>query len=112
MMNYSEILGLLEKGFTPDQIMQLQTQAPQPEPTPAPAPQPAPAPAPAPAPQPEPTPAWADALNQNILAMTRAVQAQGIAQSFKEVPSTEQIAADAMAAVIAPPVRNNKGGNK
>jgi len=109
-MNYSEILGLLEKGFSPDQIMQLQTPAqvqPQAQPAALEKVQPQAQPA---AQQQEQAPAWADALNQNILAMTRAVQAQGLAQSIKEIPSTEQIAADAMAAVIAPPARNNKGG--
>lgn len=112
-MQYSEILDLLGKGFTPAQITDLANApapAPEPAPVPAPAPtpEPAPEPAPAPAPAPDQAPAWAVALNDSITKMTMAVQAQGIMNSIQPPKQVETVD-DIMAQMISPPVPMKKG---
>lgn len=108
-MNYAQILNLLDRGLTPDQIMGLQA-APDPVPAAAPAPAedhaPAPAPAPAPA-DPDAVPAWAAELTQTIGRMTNALHASAIMNSQQpEVqPETPE---DALAAIIAPPAKKGR----
>ena len=67
-MTYENIMELLNKGFTPDQVMQLMQ-----------APEPAPEPEPEPAPEPAPEP---DRGNAAILAaldkLTKSVQAAAL----------------------------------
>lgn len=55
-MNATEILKLIDAGFTADEIRGMIAPEPAPEPTPAPAPEPAPEPNPAPTPE-DPAPA-------------------------------------------------------
>ena len=108
-MTYSEIVKLLDKGFTPDQIMALHdTPAPEqvpptdPEPTPAPVPETPPAvvneyvePA---------EPEWAKKLNENITSMKNAIYAQNI-QKDLGTDAPEKTAEDVLLDVLG----NNKG---
>ena len=123
-MTYSEIVKLLDKGFTPEQIMALHDA---PEPTPAPAADPTPAPAadPTPAPAADPTPApaaapavvnqyvepaepeWAKKLNENITSMKNAIYAQNIQKDLGGTPP-EKSAEDVLLDVLG----NNKGAQK
>ena len=108
-MTYSEIVKLLDKGFTPDQIMALHD-------TPAPEPAPAADPEPTPAPVPETPPAvvneyvepaepeWAKKLNENITSMKNAIYAQNI-QKDLGTDAPEKTAEDVLLDVLG----NNKG---
>lgn len=84
-MKYDQILALLDKGFTPEQVMALQSAPdpvipePQPEPQSEQVPQQEPAPA---EPVQEAEPEWAKKLNDNIQRMTNAIHAQNIAQDI------------------------------
>ena len=114
-MTYSEIVKLLDKGFTPDQIMALHdTPAPAPaaDPEPAPAADPAAAPAAAPAvvteyvePQ---EPEWAKKLNENITSMKNAIYAQNI-QKDLGTGAPEKTAEDVLLDVLG---NNDKGAAK
>ena len=85
-MKYTEIVELLDKGFTPEQIMQLQV-APVPvqdqdqvkdaEPGPEPVQDQQPE-----MPKQDVEPDWAKELNKNIQRMTNAIYAQNIAQDI------------------------------
>lgn len=112
-MNFAEIEKLLDKGFTPEQIMQLQDAPKQPasddarigdaqkqDPTPAPAPDPAAA------------PDWAQALTESISGLRKTIQAQALAAAQQSAPkSVDDMAQDALAAIIAPTYnKNNEGG--
>ena len=109
-MVLSEIMALVNAGFTKDDISKLLTAAPDQEPAPAPTPEPAPAPAPAPAPEPAPAPAPAEDqqpsmadLMQSIAKLTSAVQANAIAHSV--IPggtNQEPTAEDMLAEIIRP----------
>lgn len=85
-MKYEQILALLDKGFTPEQVMALQS-APDPAVVPDPQPEAQPEqvqqqePAPA-EPVQEAEPEWAKKLNENIQRMTNAIHAQNIAQDI------------------------------
>lgn len=115
-MTYSEIVKLLDKGFTPEQIMALHDT---PEPEPAPAADPAPAPAADPTPAPAATPAvvneyvepaepeWAKKLNENITSMRNAIYAQNIQKDLGGTPP-EKSAEDVLLDVLG----NNKGAAK
>lgn len=108
-MTYSEIVKLLDKGFTPDQIMALHD-------TPAPEPAPAADPEPTSAPVPETPPAvvneyvepaepeWAKKLNENITSMKNAIYAQNI-QKDLGTDAPEKSAEDVLLDVLG----NNKG---
>ena len=108
-MTYSEIVKLLDKGFTPDQIMALHD-------TPAPEPAPAADPEPTPVPVPETPPAvvneyvepaepeWAKKLNENITSMKNAIYAQNI-QKDLGTDAPEKTAEDVLLDVLG----NNKG---
>lgn len=125
-MTFEQIMTLLNKGFTPDQIMSL-TNSPNvmqnkpsgnqdPAPTPAdPAPatvpttSPAPAPAdPAPAPAPTTTPEQTGTGNADILAalakLTATIQNQQIAQAMIPGGAMQQkeTAEDVLASIINP----------
>lgn len=112
MMNFAEIEKLLDKGFTPEQIMQLQDAASgdaaadqKQDPTPAPAQDPAPAPDPAAAPD------WAQALTESISGLRKTIQAQALAAAQQSAPkSVDDMAQDALAAIIAPTYNKNEGG--
>lgn len=113
-MTYSEIVKLLDKGFTPDQIMALHdTPAPSlaADPEPAPAADPAAAPASTPAvvtEYVEPTePEWARKLNENITSMKNAIYAQNI-QKDLGTGAPEKTAEDVLLDVLG----NNKGAEK
>lgn len=119
-MTYSEIVKLLDKGFTPEQIMALHDT---PAPEPAPAADPAPTPAADPAADPEPAPAaapavvteyvepaepeWAKKLNENITSMKNAIYAQNIQKDLGGTPP-EKTAEDVLLDVLG----NNKGAQK
>lgn len=119
-MTYTEIVKLLDKGFTPDQIMTLHDA---PEATPAPAADPTPAPEPAPVADPTPAPAaapavvnqyvepaepeWAKKLNENITSMKNAIYAQNIQKDLGGTPP-EKTAEDVLLDVLG----NNKGAQK
>ena len=122
----SDVLALVNAGFTKDEIMALlaptpapvptptpePTPAPDPAPTPAPAPAPDPAPAPAPAPAPTPAPPiirtpddasqemFNNILNQ-MKALTQAVYQNNIIGSNNPLP-TQRTAEDITAEIINP----------
>ncbi len=110
-MVLSEIMALVNAGFTKDDISKLLTAAPDqepapaPEPTPAPVPEPAPEPTPAPAPAPAPAedqqPSMAD-LMQSIAKLTSAVQANAIAHSVIPGGAQQPTAEDMLAEIIRP----------
>lgn len=112
MMNFAEIEKLLDKGFTPDQIMQLQDAASKDDadqkqdPTSADQKQ-----DPAPADQKQDAPDWAQALTESISGLRKTIQAQALAAAQQSVPkSVDDMAQDALAAIIAPTYNKNEGG--
>lgn len=106
MMTYAEILNLLERGMTPDQIMQLST-APNPEQPPVQEPEITPEPEQNPVNVPERAPEWVNQLNANIARMTNALHANAImnSQQPEQAPMTAE---QALAEIIAPP-KTRKG---
>lgn len=110
MMNFAEIEKLLDKGFTPEQIMQLQQ-----DPTPADDQKNDPAPADArigdAADQKQDAPDWAQALTESISGLRKTIQAQALAAAQQSAPkSVDDMAQDALAAIIAPTYNKNEGG--
>ena len=114
-MRYEEIINLLDRGFTPDQITALTgAAAPDPEPAPAdpePDPEPAPAdPEPAPA-DPEPDPEISR-LNTEIENLKKQLQAQNIkTQSVSILPGDRETVESVLATIIRPPFEH-KDNNK
>ena len=114
-MRYEEIINLLDRGFTPDQITALTgAAAPDPEPEPAdpePDPEPAPAdPEPAPA-DPEPDPEISR-LNTEIENLKKQLQAQNIkTQSVSILPGDRETVESVLATIIRPPFEH-KDNNK
>ena len=106
-MRYEEIINLLDRGLTPDQITALTgAAAPDPEPSPAdpePGPEPAPAdPEPAPA-DPEPDPEISR-LNTEIENLKKQLQAQNIkTQSVSILPGDRETVESVLATIIRPP---------
>ena len=102
-MKYNEILALLDKGLTPDQIMNL-AEAPSPAEQLNPEPVQEIETAIQSAPVQEQAPEWATQLNANIQRMTNALHANAIlnAQQPDVAPMTAE---DALAAIIAPPAK-------
>jgi hypothetical protein len=101
-MNMTELLKLVDAGFTKQEILQLAgaAQDPKEEPESEPAPQPEPAPAQQ-EPQPTPQPAYdMSALLAKMEEMTKAVQASNIAADRQPKQET---ADDILAAIIRPP---------
>lgn len=114
-MKYAEIVELLEKGFSPDQIMAL-AYGSAPEPAAAEVTEPV-----DPAPvetveqnhqvetqfvEPE-EPAWARKLNENIASMKRTIQAQNIAKDLSDGAPKQETAEDIMLGMIG----HHDGGN-
>lgn len=118
-MNFAEIEKLLDKGFTPEQIMQLQDAASQdatskdarigdadqkqdPKQPASDAKQPAS----------KDAPDWAQALTESISGLRKTIQAQALAAAQQSAPkSVDDMAQDALAAIIAPTYnKNNEGG--
>ena len=96
-MKYSEIVALLDKGFTPEQIMQLHDQpaaAPQPQDTDtSEAPEIPETPVVTQKEYVEPAePEWAKKLNENITSMKNAIYAQHIKEDMSggEKPKTAE----------------------
>ena len=114
-MRYEEIINLLDRGFTPDQITALTgAAAPDPEPAPedpAPDPEPNPAdPEPAPA-DPEPDPEISR-LNTEIENLKKQLQAQNIkTQSVSILPGDRETVESVLATIIRPPFEH-KDNNK
>jgi hypothetical protein len=101
-MNMTELLKLVDAGFTKQEILQLAgaAQDPKEEPKSEPAPQPEPAPAQQ-EPQQTPQPAYdMSALLAKMDEMTKAVQASNIAADRQPKQET---ADDILAAIIRPP---------
>ena len=113
-MNFAEIEKLLDKGFTPEQIMQLQDAPKQPASDDAQKQDPASADQkndPAPADQKQDAPDWAQALTESISGLRKTIQAQALAAAQQSAPkSVDDIAQDALAAIIAPTYNKNEGG--
>ena len=124
-MDINDIITLGKMGFTADQVMSLVNThilAPAPAPDPAPAPAPDPAPAPAPAPTPAPTPAPApvpqpdaftafltqmqDTQQQMMNTLQQIQQANMYAAQQPPIPSVQEQAQAALAAIINPPTLN------
>lgn len=114
-MRYEEIINLLDRGFTPDQITAL-TGAPAPDPEPAPAdPEPDPEPTPA---DPEPAPADPEpdpeitGLRSEIENLKKQLQAQNIkTQSVSILPGDRETVESVLATIIRPPFEH-KDNNK
>lgn len=100
-MNYAEIEKLLEKGFTPEQIMELQKKdAKDPEPA---ADDPTPAEPDKAADKQDEAPAWAASLTEAIASLKRSVQASALAGAAQNEPKNiDDAAAEALASIIAP----------
>ena len=114
-MCYEEIINLLDRGFTPDQITAL-TGAAAPDPEPAPAEQ-EPDPEPTPA-DPEPAPADPEQdpeisrLNGEIENLKKQLQAQNIkTQSVSILPGDRETVESVLATIIRPPFEH-KDNNK
>ena len=118
IMNFAEIEKLLDKGFTPEQIMQLQD---------------APASKDDAVQKQDPASAskdvqkqdvgdqkqdarigdadWAKALTESISGLRKTIQAQALAAAQQSAPkSVDDMAQDALAAIIAPTYNKNEGG--
>lgn len=107
-MKYEEILKLLDKGFSPDQVMQL---ASAPEPQPEPVKQEETAPVHLDPPETpvavihekvveeQPEPEWAKRLNENITGLKNAIHAQNIQQDLGKGKKNET-PEDVMMAVL------------
>lgn len=114
-MTYNEIVSLMDRGFTAEQIMKLNTDPEQADPAPA-DPEPAdPEPA-------DPAPAPADTLNElmsvikgmsaEISALKAAQQNSNINNIIRESTATSQTADDILAGFINPPYEKNENGGK
>lgn len=114
-MRYEEIINLLDRGFTPDQITALTgAAAPDPEPAPSeqePDPEPTPAdPEPAPA-DPEPDPEISR-LTTEVENLKKQLQAQNIkTQSVSILPGDRETVESVLATIIRPPFEH-KDNNK
>lgn len=111
-MRYEEIINLLDRGFTPDQITAL-TGAAAPDPEPAPAdPEPDPEPTPA---DPEPAPADPESdpeitgLRSEIENLKKQLQAQNIkTQSVSILPGDRETVESVLATIIRPPFEHKE----
>lgn len=114
-MNFAEIEKLLDGGFTPEQIMQLQQQPASKDAASQDAGNAADQkqdPAPAAVDQKQDAPDWAQALTESISGLRKTIQAQALAAAQQSAPkSVDDMAQDALAAIIAPTYnKNNEGG--
>ncbi len=94
-MNYSEIIKLLDAGYTREDILQMQTE-------PEPAPEPAPEPEPEPAPEPEPniTESIMKEVKDMFAEMRKELTAMNILNSRQQDDHTEP--EDILASIINP----------
>jgi len=122
IMNFAEIEKLLDKGFTPEQIMQLQDARIEDATSKDDAVQ-----------KQDPASAskdvqkqdvgdqkqdarigdadWAKALTESISGLRKTIQAQALAAAQQSAPkSVDDMAQDALAAIIAPTYNKNEGG--
>lgn len=121
-MNSSDVIKMLNAGFTREEILNMDAPAADPQPAPAADPQPAqapavdpqpapapaadPQPAPAAAPQPAPAPSW-DRLLQEFADLKRAVQAGNRNAAQQPAPVTMD-GETVLANIIAPTKNKNK----
>ena len=103
-MKYTEILALLDRGLTPEQIIGLQSAPP---PVPEQPAEPDPVPAQPVEPAADQVPEWAQQLNQSINRMTNALHANAI-MNAQQPDVKPQTAEEALAQIIAPPPRAKK----
>ena len=103
-MDFTEIMGYLEQGFTLAQIKEMQTKDTANQQAKADPKQPEPS-------QPEPktddTPAWAETLNKTIETLTRTMQAQALAGTNISAPKDIQTQADEILANIINPTKGD-----
>lgn len=116
-MNFAEIEKLLDKGFTPEQIMQLQDArigdaADDAASKDAGKQDAAPASKDTRKQDAAAAPDWAQALTESISGLRKTIQAQALAAAQQSAPkSVDDMAQDALAAIIAPTYnKNNEGG--
>lgn len=117
-MTFAEIESLLERGFTPQQITELQS-------APAPAQDQTQTTAQGSAQDQTQTqttaqataqtqttvPDWASALTDTIKGLQRTIQAQALAGAEQQAPkSVDALADDALASILTPTFANTKGG--
>ena len=104
-MDFTEIMGYLEQGFTLAQIKEMQTKdaenAGKADPK-----QPESA-QPIPEPKTDDTPAWAETLNKTIETLTRTMQAQALAGTSIAAPKDIQTQADEILANIINPTKGD-----
>lgn len=119
-MNYSELMKLVNAGFTKQEILAITGQlnaepspepakAPDPVPDPEPekAPEPIPEPAKAPDPVPDPTQSALDQLTAQVTKLTTLVQRSNILNS-EQPELKQQTAEDIVASIIYPSFKGDK----
>lgn len=117
-MNYSELMKLVNAGFTKQEILAITGQLnaepakapdPVPEPEPAKAPDPVPEPEPAQAqdPVPDPTQSAIDQLTAQVTKLTTLVQRSNILNS-EQPELKQQTAEDIVASIIYPSYKGDK----
>lgn len=106
-MTVTEIMKLLDAGYTKEEITALEAVAPEAQPEAAPAPEAQPEPAPAPEAKPEASPApdaeptLADVLKQ-VAKLTATIQANALAQTQISGQQKSPTAEDMIAQIIRP----------
>lgn len=109
-MTFAEIESLLERGFTPQQITDLQSK-PAPDQVQDQAQDQTQTPAPDAVPDQTVVPEWASALTDTIKGLQRTIQAQALAGAEQQAPkSVDDLADDALASILTPTFANTKGG--
>lgn len=123
-MNYSELMKLVNAGFTKQEILAITGQLnaepspepakapdpvpdPVPDPEPAKAPEPIPEPAKAPDPVPDPTQSALDQLTAQVTKLTTLVQRFNILNS-EQPELKQQTAEDIVASIIFPSYKGDK----
>ncbi len=100
-MTVTEIMKLLDAGYTKEEISALEAPAPEAKPEPAPAPEAEPEAKPEPAPAPESEPTLADVLKQ-VAKLTATIQANALAQTQINGQPKAPTAEDMIAQIIRP----------
>ena len=119
-MNYSELMKLVNAGFTKQEILAITGQLsaepspepakapdPVPDPEPAKAPDPVPEPVKAPDPVPDPTQSALDQLTAQVTKLTTLVQRSNILNS-EQPELKQQTAEDIIASIIYPSYKGDK----
>lgn len=113
-MTFAEIESLLERGFTPQQITELQSKPASDQAqdqTPAQGTAQDQTPAPGTVQDQTVVPEWASALTDTIKGLQRTIQAQALAGAEQQAPkSVDALADDALASILTPTFANTKGG--